>query len=109
MKCSSQISAGICGFTTTIAADSPDDMMVTLDIQTDCEKIAALAGKLAGKEIDGYAEIGAGANGVVLTAARETLLGCCAACVVPCGIFKSVQVAARVALPQDISISLKTE
>ena len=107
MMCDMQISAGICGFTTSVKADSPDDMMVTLDIQTDCEKVGALASKLAGKEIDGYAEIGAGADGVVLTAARETLLGCCAACVVPCGIFKSVQVAARVALPKDISISMQ--
>jgi hypothetical protein len=107
MKCDMKIVAGICGFKTAVQADSPDDMMVTLDIQTDCEKVAALAQKLADKEIDGYAEIGAGADGVVLTAARETLLGCCAACVVPCGIFKSVQVAARVALPKDISISME--
>ena len=108
MKCLMEIKAGVCGHITKVTADSPDEQMVTLDIQSDCEKIASLAKKLEDREIDGYAEIGAGFDGVVLSAARETLMGCCAACVAPCGIFKSVQVAARVALPKDISISMQS-
>ncbi len=109
MKCIARVQAGVCGFTTTITADSPDDQMVRLDIATDCDKIAAVARELNAKEIDGYQEIGAGFSGAIMSAARAALAGCCAGCVVPAAIFKSLQVAARVALPKDISISLSTE
>lgn len=109
MKCLMEIKAGVCGYTTRVTADSPDEQMVTLDIQTDCQKIGALAGTLDGTEIDGYAEIGAGFDGVVLRAARSHLSGCCAGCVVPAGIFKSVQVAARVALPRGIEMTMQAE
>ena len=84
MKCVAKVAAGVCSFTTEITADSPDDQMLTLSLATDCQKIAGLAQALEGREIDGYDEIGA-----VLS-----------------GIFKAVQVAARVALPRDISITM---
>ncbi|MGB9596019.1 MAG: DUF6951 family protein [Candidatus Poribacteria bacterium] len=32
--------------------------------------------------------------------------GCCSGCAVPVGIFKSMQVAAMLALPMDISIKI---
>jgi hypothetical protein len=106
MKGIAKIAAGVCGFTTEVNAESPDDQMVTLSITTECQKIAGMAEALAGKVIDGYDEIAAGFDGVVMTAARQSLSGCCAGCAVPFGIFKAVQVAARVALPRDISISI---
>ena len=106
MKCTARVEAGVCGFTTTVSADSPDDQFVRLNIETDCQTIAALAEALKGKQIDGYAEIGAGFDGVVMSTVRAHLSGCCAGCAVPVGIFKSVQVAARVALPKDIAIRM---
>lgn len=109
MKCTCQIRAGVCGFATTVAAESPDDQTVTLSIASDCDKIAGLAAALNAKPIDGYQEIAAGFGGVVLSAARERLSGCCAGCAVPAGIFKAVQVAARTALPRDIEIKLSAE
>jgi hypothetical protein len=109
MKCIARVQAGVCGFATTVTAHSPDDQMVTFDIETDCQKIAGLAEALSGKEIDAYAEIGAGSEGVVLSTVRTGLSGCCAGCAVPVGIFKSLQVAARVALPHDIAITLTSE
>jgi len=109
MKCIARVQAGVCGFATTITADSPDDQMVRFDIETDCQKIAGLAEALKGKEIDGYNEIGAGFDGVVMTAVRSSLSGCCAGCAVPVGIFKALQAAARVALPKDVGISLTAE
>ena len=109
MNCNAHIHAGVCGFQTSVAAESPDDQNVTLTIETDCEKIGALADALAGKEIDAYQEIARGSDGVVLTTTREKLIGCCAACAVPVGIFKCVQVAARVALPKDVAISLSAD
>ena len=109
MKCAAHIQAGVCGFATQVTADSPDDQMVTLEIETNCDKIAGLAETLDGREIDGYDEIAKGFDGVVMSAVRATLSGCCAGCAVPVGIFKALQAAARVALPRDLSITLTAE
>ena len=100
-----EIRAGICGFRTKVRAHSDDMQNVTLEIESTCEKISALAAKLG--PIDAYKEIGDGFDGVVLTAAREVLKGCCAGCVVPGGIFKTVQVAGGVALPAPISMTIE--
>jgi len=107
MKCVARVQAGVCGFSTTVTADSPDDQMVTLEVETDCQKIAGLAEALRGKEIDGYDEIAKGFDGVVMSAVRATLSGCCAGCAVPVGIFKSLQAAAAVALPRDVAITME--
>jgi len=109
MKCRAEIQAGVCGFTTTVIADSPDDQMVALSITTDCDKIAKLAAALSEGPIDAYDEIGRGFDGVVMSAVRANLTGCCAGCAVPVGLFKSVQAAARVALPRPVSIDLSDD
>ena len=109
MKCIARVQAGVCGFTTTVTADSPNEQMVTFALETDCQKIAGLAEVLRGKEVDAYDEIHAGHDGVVMGAVRASLSGCCAGCAVPVAVFKSLQVAARVALPRDIEIKLGTE
>jgi hypothetical protein len=44
-----------------------------------------------------------------LTTAREHLKGCCAACAVPVGAFKAMQVAAGVALPKDVTLGMSLE
>jgi len=100
------INAGICGFQTTVAARSEDMQMVKLEIASGCEKIRRLAEALT-VPIDAYQEIGDGSEGVVLTAGRTHLTGCCAGCVVPSGIFKSVQVAGGVALPASVSFTVE--
>ena len=73
MKCRARVQAGVCGFMTTVTANSPDDQLVTFEIETDCQKIAALTESLKGKEIDGYDEITAGFDGVIMSAVRATL------------------------------------
>jgi hypothetical protein len=100
-----EMQAGVCGFRTVVRARSDDVQNVTLDIESTCEKISALAAQLGA--IDAYQEIGDGFDGVVLTAARAHLKGCCAGCVVPSGIFKTVQVAGGVALPAPISVTIE--
>lgn len=99
------INAGVCGFHTTVAARSDDQQIVTLEIESECEKIRGL-GEALTSPIDAYQEIGDGSEGVVLKAARAHLKGCCAGCVVPSGVFKTVQVAGGVALPAPISITI---
>jgi hypothetical protein len=105
MTARTTIHAGVCGFRTTVVGQSDDVQNVALSISSDCEKIRRLSADLP--SIDAYQEIGAGFDGVVLQAARRSLSGCCAGCVVPSGIFKTVQVAGGVALPAEVSIGME--
>lgn len=110
MKASVLVDPGICGFQARIQADSEDEQNVTFRITSGCENIRVFGDALAAKgPVDGYAELGAGFDGVVLGAARETLKGCCAGCAVPSAIFKAMQVAARGALPKDVSLTFKPD
>ena len=110
MKALVVVDGGICGFQTRIHADSDDSQNVTFKIASGCEKAQKFGEALIAKGlVDGYAEIGAGADGVVLSIARENLKGCCAACAVPVGAFKAMQVAAGVALPKDVTLKISSE
>lgn len=107
MKSLIVVDAGICGFHTRIHADSDDLQNVTVEITSGCEKVRKFGEALVAKgPVDGYAEIGAGADGVILTTARESLKGCCAACATTIGAFKAMQVAAGVALPGDVTLRI---
>jgi hypothetical protein len=108
MKCTAEIAAGVCGFSTTVVAEAEEEQ-VALTLTTDCQKVQGLAESLRGRPVDAYDEIHRGHDGTIMTAVRAHLLGCCAGCAVPVGIFKAMQVAARVALPKDISITLRGE
>lgn len=101
------IDSGICGFQTSVQAESADGQFVGLKVTSSCEKVQGCGQAImAHGAIDAYAEIGSGAEGVVLRTARQHLTGCCAGCVVPAGLFKAVQVAGGVALPRDIAIQM---
>src|SRR5664280_2037124 len=105
MKAKAEIDAGICGFKTIAVVTSDDDQHVKIDIHSGCEKIRAMAAALSDKgPIDAYQEISPAAQSTVLAVAREALKGCCAACAVPVGVFKAMQVAAGLALPRDIGV-----
>ena len=107
MKALVVVDGGICGFQTRIHAGSDDSQNVTFKIASECEKAHKFGEALVAKgPVDGYAEIGAGHDGVILTTARESLKGCCAACAVPAGAFKAMQVAAGVALPKDVTLRI---
>jgi Family of unknown function (DUF6951) len=110
MQASVHIDAGVCGFHTHGRVISGDGQHVQFEIQSDCEKIQKLAERLGEcGEIDAYQEISPVGQSEVLAAAREALPGCCAACAVPVGLFKAMQVAAGLALPKDIQITLTKE
>jgi len=99
------INAGVCGFVTNVTATCEDDQNVGFVVESPCEKIQALGAALP--TVDAYAEIGAGFDGQVLSTARSVLGGCCAGCVVPSGIFKTMQVSARLALPAPIGMQIE--
>jgi hypothetical protein len=100
------IKAGVCGFRTMVYARSEDQQNVSLTIESDCEKIRGVAEGLSAP-IDAYQEISAGFDGEVYKVVLDRLKGCCSGCVVPCGIFKSVQVAGGVALPAPVTIDVE--
>jgi hypothetical protein len=100
------IRAGVCGFRTTVLARSDDQQNVSLSIDSDCEKIRGVAEGLSAP-IDAYKEVGAGFDGEVYKVVLARLKGCCSGCVVPSGIFKSVQVAGGVALPAPVAIDIE--
>ena len=99
-----RVEAGICGFVTEIEASSEDSQHVSFKVDTDCEKIENLSEKLT--SYDAYNEIRYGFDGELYKVIRNELKGCCAGCAVPVGLFKSMQVAAMVALPKNISITI---
>jgi len=106
MKAEVLVDGGVCGFQTRIRTDSDDDQNVSFKIASGCEKVRAFGEALAAKGlVDGYEEIGAGWDGVVLTTAHGILKGCCAGCAVSFAAFKALQVAARVALPRDVTLT----
>ena len=107
MKAKVEVDAGVCGFRTSGVVVSSDEQLVTFDVSTDCEKIRNLLA-LMGKEqaIDAYQEISPEGESVVMKTARSALRGCCAGCVVPVGLYKGMQVAAGLALPMEIHVSV---
>ena len=100
-----QINAGICGFVTDVTATSEDGQHVNLGVESTCDSIRKLAESLP--ELDAYAELGAGFDGAFHQAVRATLRGCCSGCAVPPGLFKAMQIAAGVALPQSVSMEFE--
>lgn len=104
------IDAGICGFRTVACIRSENRQHVTFDLECECAKVRALAQVLKKKgEIDAYQEISPKAESVVLAAASTAMKGCCAACAVPVGLFKAMQVETGLALPKDITIGIQRE
>ena len=110
MRAKAEVDAGICGFKADISAVCEDGQFVMLSISSDCEKMAALGRTLAGKgPIDAYQEISPAAESVILSTARSAVKGCCSACATPVAAFKTMQVAAGLALPGDVHIRISKE
>lgn len=107
MKARVSVMAGVCGFSTTIVAESEDGQNVSFVVESECENIDKLAQNLG--VVDAYSEVGSGFEGRIHGTVRQSLRGCCSGCVVPCGIFKAMQVAAGLALPAPASIDIVKE
>ncbi len=101
------IRAGVCGFTTRVRAEADEAYQVQLAIESDCDKVRACGAELAGKmPLSALDELRQGSDGAILALARKHLGGCCAGCVTPAGVFKTMQVAAGLALPAPVEIEL---
>lgn len=98
-----EIDAGICGFHTTVRAESQSMREVKLQIESDCPQIRRAAEQLP--QMDMLEELRAGlGHGHVYT----TLSGCVkhVTCPVGSGILKAAEASAGLALPKDVSIKL---
>ena len=100
----SVINSGICGFTTEVIARAERNTC-SLIITSDCPSIQGLAEELL--QVDPMKEITYQGEGpLTLRLAREHCPH--PACPVPCGIIKAVEVEAGLALPKDVSITVKS-
>ena len=100
-----EIAAGICGFHASVEARTDGDV-VKLAIQSDCPAIQKLAAELT--QVNPYKEISA--RRAVPSVLQMGLKHCThAACPVPVGIIKAVEVEAGLALPQDAVIKVSKE
>ena len=97
-----EVHPGVCGMIARIYAESDDQQFVRLRLASECARIRDLASRL--DEVDGYQEIADGFEGRIHSAVRESISGCCSGCTVPSGVYKSMQVAAGLALPVDATI-----
>ena len=97
-----EILAGICGFTTIVEARM-DGNYCTLAIESECPAIQHLAADLT--RVEPFQEIAFRGNGplTLQLAARHCSH---AACPVPVGIIKAIEVEAHLALPADVTIKL---
>ncbi|WP_366922765.1 hypothetical protein MFMK1_003238 [Metallumcola ferriviriculae] len=103
MKSVVVIDAGICGHKTTVTAVSEDKKHCTLAIETDCKNIARMAEDL--DEVNPLFEIGVKSKNSKI---RKGFLdyGSHAACPVPAGLVKAVEVASGLAVPKDAIITV---
>jgi hypothetical protein len=100
-----EIMAGICGFHAAVEARM-DGEMVNLSIQSDCRAIQKLAAELT--QVNPYQEMSA--RRTVPATLQAGMKFCThAACPVPVGIIKAVEVEAGLALPQDAVIKVSKE
>ena len=95
------IHSGICGFVTEVIARG-NDGKCALDITSDCPEVQKLAEEL--REVEPFQEIShRGGGPLTFRMAHEICPH--AACPVPVGIIKAIEVEAGLALPKDVSIT----
>jgi hypothetical protein len=97
-----EIFSGICGFSTTVKA-SMDGRMCRLDIVSDCKSVQSLARELT--QVNPIHEI---SNRPSLPQTIQMGAKHCphAACPVPVGIIKAIEVEAKLAVPADVTIKV---
>ena len=97
------IEAGICGLTTVVTVEEKDGMNFTLKVDSQCAAYKDLDQRLPEVSMmAGFDKIG---TGPVFEACREKCKH--GACPVPTGIIKTTEVAANMALPKEVKITIE--
>jgi hypothetical protein len=97
------VDAGVCGHAATIRAAKTAGYTVWLEIETDCPHVQKIA--VEPIEVDALRQIGLRGG---LPPLLESAYSCCAhaACPVPSALIKAVEVAAGLALPDDVTMKI---
>jgi hypothetical protein len=100
------VDAGVCGHTATIRAVKTSGYNVRLELESDCPHVQKISAEPV--EVDALRQIGLRGG---LPPLLESAYACCAhaACPVPSGLIKAVEVAAGLALPDDVSMHIARE
>ena len=98
-----EVMAGVCGFNTRIVARADDAYQVTLEITSECTHVRQLAGLLT--EVSALDEI---RRPITETTPYQLAARCHAhaACPVPSAVVKAIEVAAGMALPCDVVMTV---
>ena len=97
------IHAGVCNFITTVQVESEDQQTATIQIKTQCPSLKPLEAESL--EVDGFVEcFGKVGEGEIFEWCRRYCRH--AACPVPTGVVKAVEVACELALPRPVEIEL---
>lgn len=97
-----EIMSGVCGFHTTVRAEGKPGYKAALQISSECQHVSKLAEEL--NEVNVMSELFKKGESKIM-AARCILPHI--TCPVPVGILKAIEVAADMALPKDVSITLR--
>jgi hypothetical protein len=101
-----EIIPGNCGFTTMVETKMDGDVC-KIAVKSECKAIQKLALELA--EVDPYKEISFRRNNIPLTLQMGSKYCTHAACPVPVGIIKAIEVEAGMTLPTDVVILLSKD
>lgn len=100
-ECTVTVDAGVCKMRTRIHAVQQDDLMIRLDIESDCPNVLKMSWRM--KPINPYTEVESKiCESEVYKWANEVLPH--AACPVPCGMIKAVEVAGDLGIKRDATI-----
>lgn len=97
------IEAGICGLKTIVVVEDKDGMNYTLKVDSECGAYKDLEQRLP--EVTMMAGFDPVGSGTIYEACREKCKH--GACPVPMGIIKTVEVAANMALPKEVKLTLE--
>ncbi len=99
------VNSGACGFTVTIKASKGRYKTIEIVLDTDCEMVKKMQGDIA--VVDRRAAVCGFGGGPVHHSAAKHLKH--AACPVPSGILKAIEIEAGMNVPRDATILFKKE
>jgi hypothetical protein len=100
------VHAGVCGHTAAIRATKTGGYNVRMSVESDCPHVQKIAPEPF--EVDALRQVAT--RGGLPPLLEDAYRSCAhAACPVPCSLIKAAEVAAGLALPQDVEITITKE
>jgi hypothetical protein len=99
------VNSGACGFTVTIRTEKAEGGKITVSLETDCEMVKMMVEDIA--VLDQFAPLSGSPSNPVHRSAAKHLRH--AACIVPSGILKAIEVEAGLNVTKDATIIFVTD